>query len=655
MPTIDWVSALTFALPAAAAVFSFVVLLRTSGNDRRQLTEEAVSRLLRDEADRIRLAADEQARGLRQELSENVRRFQDTTINVLGELSDALGVQIVTLCGRLDSGIKTIDERATAIGKKLDEDLGRMSDEANHHRDCLRETLETKLDDTATKQASAAKELREETAVSVRQLGSSVAETLNHLSSQQKERLENVTLALTSLTDNQGKTQEALRRTLESRLESSINVIAERAMAIGTKLDEGLTQLAKEANHHRDCLRETLESKLGDIVTKQVGTAKELREETNRSFQQLGSSVAETLNQLSSQQKERLENVTVAIVSSTEKQEKAQEGLRRAVEGRLDVIRTENAAKLEEIRGTVDERLQQTLEARLGESFHRVVEQLERVYKGIGEMQSLAAGVGDLKKVLSNVRVRGTYGEIQLAMLLEQFLSPEQIIKNAQIKENTQERVEFAIRLPGRDGEHEVLLPIDAKFPQEDWERLMAASDAGDAEVVAEAGRSLENRIKCFAKSIKEKYISPPTTTDFAILFLPTESLYAEVLRRPGLFENLQREHHVTLAGPTTFTALVNALQVGFRSLAIEKRSSEVWHILGAVRTEFGRYNEVVDRLAKQLNTAAKSVESLGVRTRAMNRRLRDVERLPDETAKMMLDSQLNEASEPEDDDAIAA
>ena len=655
MPTIDWVSALTFALPAAAAVFSFVVLLRTSGNDRRQLTEEAVSRLLRDEADRIRLAADEQARGLRQELSENVRGFQDTTIKILGELSDALGAQIMTLCGRLDSGIKTIDERATATGKKLDEDLAKVSDEAGRHRDCLRQTLETKLDDIATKQASAAKELREETTVSVRQLGSTVADTLNHLSSQQKERLENVTLALTSLTDNQGKTQEALRRTLESRLESSINVIAERAMAIGTKLDEGLTQLAKEANHHRDCLRETLESKLGDIVTKQVGTAKELREETNRSFHQLGSSVADTLNHLSSQQKERLENVTVAIVSSTEKQEKAQEGLRRAVEGRLDVIRTENAAKLEEIRGTVDERLQQTLEARLGESFHRVVEQLERVYKGIGEMQSLAAGVGDLKKVLSNVRVRGTYGEIQLAMLLEQFLSPEQIIKNAQIKENTQERVEFAIRLPGRDGEHEVLLPIDAKFPQEDWERLMAASDAGDVEIVAEAGRSLENRIKCFAKSIKEKYISPPTTTDFAILFLPTESLYAEVLRRPGLFENLQREHHVTLTGPTTFTALVNALQVGFRSLAIEKRSSEVWHILGAVRTEFGRYNEVVDRLAKQLNTAAKSVESLGVRTRAMNRRLRDVERLPDETAKMMLDSQLNEASEPEDDDAIAA
>ena len=420
-------------------------------------------------------------------------------------------------------------------------------------------------------------------------------------------------------------------------------------------MDNDLARLNDEANKHRDCLRQTLETKLDDTVTRHAFAAKQLREETSCSFRQLGSSIAETLQHLSSQQKERLENVTAALGSLTEKQEKAQEALKRAVEGRLDVIRTENAAKLEEIRGTVDERLQTTLEARLGESLNRVVEQLERVYKGIGEMQTLATGVGDLKKVLSNVRVRGTFGEIQLAILLEQFLSPEQLIKNAQIRENTQERVEFAIRLPGRDGENEVLLPIDAKFPQEDWERLMSASDAGDADMVADASRAFENRLRCFARSIKEKYISPPRTTDFAILFLPTESLYAEVLRRPGLFEQLQREYHITLTGPTTFTALLNALQVGFRSLAIEKRSSEVWHILGAVRTEFGKYNEVVDRLAKQLNTAAKSVESLGVRTRAMNRKLRDVERLPDETTKMILDSQLHDASEPEDENDIAA
>lgn len=356
------------------------------------------------------------------------------------------------------------------------------------------------------------------------------------------------------------------------------------------------------------------------------------------SFQTLGSTVSETLGQLGEHQKERLEGVTAALSTLTEKQERAQEALKVAVESRLDAIRNESAAKLDEMRKTVDERLQTTLEARLGESFDRVVEQLERVHKGIGEMQSLAAGVGDLKRVLSNVRVRGTYGEVQLGMLLEQVLSPEQFTRNAQVKDDSQERVEFAIKLPGRDVEGEVvLLPIDAKFPQEDYERLVVAAELGDSDAVAEAAQELENRIKGCAKTIRDKYITPPRTADFAILYLPTEGLYAEVLRRPGLFERLQREYHVTLTGPTTLTALLNALQMGFRSLAIEKRSSEVWHILGAVRNEFGKYNEVVDKLSKQLSTAAKSVENLGMRTRAMNRKLRDVEKLPDETANLVL------------------
>lgn len=538
MPATEWVDTLSIILAAAAAVFSLMVLLRASGSDRRQLTQEIVSRMLRDEADRIRSSAEEHARGLRQELSENVRGFQDASIRIFRELSDGLSAQIAAFGDRLDVGIRMIDERTTGIGIKFDDETTKIAEEANRQWNRLHHTLATKFD---------------------------------------------------------------------------------------------------------------------EITTKQAGAAKELREEMSSSFRQLGSSVGETLNHLSLQQKERLENVTAALGSLTERQEKAQEALRGAVEGRLDVIRSENAAKLDEIRATVDDRLQTTLESRLGESFNRVVEQLERVYKGIGEMQTLAAGVGDLKKLLSNVRVRGTFGEVQLAMLLEQFLSPEQILKNVQIKDHTQERVEFAIRLPGRDGEGDVLLPIDAKFPQEDWERLAAASDAGDTDKVADASRALENRIKSFAKSIREKYISPPKTTDFAILFLPTESLYAEVLRRPGFFEQLQREYHVTLAGPTTFTALLNALQVGFRSLAIEKRSSEVWQILGAVRTEFGKYNEVVDRLSKQLNTAAKSVSDLGVRTRAMDRKLRDVERLPEETTKMILDSQLRAGSESEDDESIAA
>ena len=301
------------------------------------------------------------------------------------------------------------------------------------------------------------------------------------------------------------------------------------------------------------------------------------------SFRRLGSNVGEALAQMSEHQKERLESVTTALGSLSDKQERNQEALKQTVENCLETIRVENASKLDEMRRTVDDKLQSTLETRLGESFNRVVEQLERVHKGIGEMQTLAAGVGDLKKVLSNVRVRGTFGEIQLEMLLEQFLSPEQYIKNAQIKEDSQERVEYAVRLPGHGSE--CLLPIDAKFPQEDYERLIIASEKGDAAAVAEAAKDLEGRVRLFAKTIQDKYIAPPRTTEVAILFLPTESLYAEVLRRPGFFDQLQREYHVVLTGPTTFAALLNAFQMGFRWQAIEKRSSEVWKLLGAVAT----------------------------------------------------------------------
>jgi DNA recombination protein RmuC len=421
------------------------------------------------------------------------------------------------------------------------------------------------------------------------------------------------------------------------RMDAGVKMIDERALAIGEKLNHDIAQMGEEATSARDALRHVIEIKLDDAATKHATTTKETRQEMVANFQHLGGVVTDTLGQLGAQQKERLDNVGLALGKLTETQERAQEALRQSVEQKLDAIRTENAAKLEEMRRTVDEKLQSTLEARLGESFTRVVEQLERVHKGIGEMQSLAAGVGDLKRVLSNVRVRGAFGELQLGTLLEQFLSAEQVVKNAQVKENSQERVEFAIKLPGRETGGEVLLPVDAKFPHDDYERLLVAAENGDAEAVAEASKALENRIRFCAKTIRDKYIAPPKTTDFAILFLPTESLYAEVLRRPGLFESIQRDYHVTLTGPTTFTALLNALQMGFRSLAIEKRSSEVWKILGAVRNEFGKYNEVVDRLAKQLNTAAKSVESLGVRTRTMGRKLRDVEVLTDEASQILL------------------
>jgi DNA recombination protein RmuC len=300
------------------------------------------------------------------------------------------------------------------------------------------------------------------------------------------------------------------------------------------------------------------------------------------------------------------------------------------VDGRLHALQDDNAKRLEQMRQTVDEKLQGTLEKRLGESFRLVSAQLEAVQRGLGEMQSLATGVGDLRKVLSNVKVRGTWGEVQLGSLLEQLLAPDQFAKNVATRPGTGERVEFAIRLPGRgDGDAEVLLPIDAKFPVEDYQRLVEASERGDAAGVEEATRALEVRIKGCAKDIHEKYLNPPMTTDFAILFLPTEGLYAEVVRRLGLVELLQRDHKIVVAGPTTLAALLNSLQMGFRTLAIQKRSSEVWQVLGAVKTEFGKFGDVLEKVQKKLEEASNTIDAANVRRRAIEKKLTKVQELP--------------------------
>lgn len=309
--------------------------------------------------------------------------------------------------------------------------------------------------------------------------------------------------------------------------------------------------------------------------------------------------------------------------------------LRETMDRQLRELRQENENKLDEMRRTVDEKLSNTLEKRLGESFRLVSDKLEQVHKGLGEMQTLASGVGDLKKVLSNVKVRGIWGEIQLETLLDQILTPEQYDKNVATIPGRKERVEFAIKLPGRDAP--VYLPIDAKFPQEDYQRLLQAQEdanAADAEI---AGKALESRIKAEAKDISTKYISVPHTTEFAILFLPVEGLYAEVLRRPGLYEFLLQQYHVILAGPTTFAALLNSLQMGFRTLAIEQRSAEVWAVLGAVKTEFSRFGEMLDRTHKKLQEASNSIDTAARKSRTIERRLRDVESLPEEESKKLL------------------
>lgn len=324
------------------------------------------------------------------------------------------------------------------------------------------------------------------------------------------------------------------------------------------------------------------------------------------------------------------QNVTTQLAAGTGVQNAQFEALRGAVEQRLDRIQRDNAEKLEQMRKTVDDKLHETLDKRLSDSFKLVSERLEQVHKGLGEMQVLAAGVGDLKRVLSNVKNRGVLGEVQLAALLEQVLAQEQYETNVATRPGSRERVEFAIKLPGAGGEHSVVwLPIDAKFPLEDYEKLQQAQDAADPVALEAAAKALEARIRLEAKAITEKYVEPPATTDFALLFLPFEGLYAEVLRRPGLFDSLQREYRVTVCGPTTLTALLNSLQMGFRTLAIEKRSSEVWMVLGAVKSEFGKFAEVLASTKRQLQSVANSIDQAEVRTRQIERKLRDVEVLP--------------------------
>jgi len=362
-----------------------------------------------------------------------------------------------------------------------------------------------------------------------------------------------------------------------------------------------------------------------------AGRSRELREEVSGSLGKTAELLTSTVGQLGTTQKEQLESVTSQVRSLVESNQQRMDGLRATISEQLNEMREANEKKLEEMRRTVDEKLQGTLEKRLGESFKLVSERLDAVHKGLGEMQNLATGVGDLKNVLTNVKVRGTWAEYQLEAILEQVLTPEQFDRNVATREGSAERVEFAIRLPGRgdDPEDCVWLPIDSKFPQEDYLRLAEAAREGDADSVAQSSKELLRSVTQSAKTISDKYLNPPRTTDFAVLYLPTEGLYAEVLRQPGLVSQLQQDHRVVVSGPTTIAALLNSLRLGFRSLAIEQQASEVWQVLAAVKAEFGKFGGVLDKVKKQLATASNTIDETQTRTRAMARKLREVEQLP--------------------------
>ncbi|HEX2530062.1 MAG TPA: DNA recombination protein RmuC, partial [Burkholderiaceae bacterium] len=335
-------------------------------------------------------------------------------------------------------------------------------------------------------------------------------------------------------------------------------------------------------------------------------------------------------------------NQTLSALAESNAQRMAE--IRATLETKIRDLQADNGARLEEMRRTVDEKLHATLEQRLGESFKLVSDRLEKVHQGLGEMQQLAVGVGDLKRMLTNVKTRGTWGEVQLEMLLEQVLTPDQYAKNVETVPGSGERVEFAIKLPGQDEGRPVWMPIDAKFPKEQYERLVEAAEHADVDGVALAGRELERVVRLEARTIAEKYLSPPLTTDFAILFLPTEGLYAEVMRRPGLADEMQRTCRVSIAGPSTLSALLNSLQMGFRTLALEKRSSEVWQVLGAVKTEFGKFGDVLAATKNTLERAAKNIEQAETRSRQMARKLKSVEALPSDAAQLLLGTELSGA-----------
>ena len=470
------------------------------------------------------------------------------------------------------SRLDELDKSQLRVHELVQKEIAQNRGEALASSQLLRKEITENLESARAQSATAAQSQRQELSASIKELGDSLVRTLGEMSASQK-----------AAGDTHVRSQGEIAKAQQQQFESFAQRLATFASSSEQKLDATKLQIAESAKAQRDELAASIRA-FGEAVNAQ-------------------------------------------LAKLTTSSELKLDALRTAVEHKLSQIQTDNAAKLEEMRKTVDEKLQGTLDKRLGESFKQVSDRLEQVHKGLGEMQTLATGVGDLKKVLTNVKTRGTWGEYALGNLIEQVLTPDQYLQNVPTKEGSTERVEFCVRMPGRgEGNEDLLLPIDAKFPREDYERLVEASERADVAGVEECSAKLEARVRSFAQDICDKYINPPRTTDFAILFLPTEGLFAEVLRRPGLVTMVQEKYRVSIAGPTTLLALLNSLQMGFRTLAIQKRSSEVWQVLGEVKTEFGKFGDVLKKVEKKLQEASNVVSEAQTRSRAVDRKLKNVE-----------------------------
>ncbi|MGL4985609.1 MAG: DNA recombination protein RmuC [Treponemataceae bacterium] len=455
------------------------------------------------------------------------------------------------------------------------------------------------------------------------------------------------TLSAKEARDELSKSLKSFEEKFNESIKDFNDVQKQKFDELGKQQTE-LTRETKETlEKHRDDLQasfkgfsELLEQKLSNMQHSNTLSAKETRDELSKSLKSFEEKFGLSVKDFNDVQRQKFDELGKQQTELTKETKETLEKVRSAVELKLSEIQKDNSEKLEKMRETVDEKLHKTLETRLGESFKIVSERLELVQKGLGEMQNLATGVGELKNVLSNVKTKGVLGEYQLASILEQVLTPNQYSQNVKTKAGSNDHVEFAVMIPNKnDSQKNIWLPIDAKFPSEDYERLMNAYDASSVEQIEKSKKEIEKRIKSFAKDIATKYIDPPSTTDFAIMFLPFEGLYAEVLRIPGLFESLQRDFKITITGPTTISAFLNSLQMGFRTLAVEKRTSEIWSLLGAVRTEFGKFGEVLENTQKKLASASKEIENAGVRSRQIERKLKDVQELPETEATKLLDA----------------
>ncbi len=573
------------AITFLIAVMSIVLLFQRTPEGATERSARKASALVRDE---LRLGREE-ARGSAKELRE--------------EISASLKDTHQTLTASLDEKTRIQQERLQSMATSISE----LTSSNQVAQDRTRDTIDLRIKELQQGNEKKLEEVKLEVSAGLRTAGEAVSRELGAFGNVQQERFAGMQTQLKELGDSNEKALDGIRGTLDSR-------VKELQQGNEKKLDE-------------------------------------MKGEVSSGLRTASESVTKSLDTVAKTQQERLDGMTGQIKELGTSTQKTLEGIRDTVDKRVRELQEGNEKRLEEMRKTVDEKLHDTLEKRLGESFNLVSQRLEAVQKGLGEMRALAAGVGDLQRVLTNVKSRGTWAEIQLGSILEQFLTAEQFAKNVAVKSGSSERVEYAVRLPGRDGDPSscVWLPIDSKFPQEDYIRLQDAADKADADAVHTAAVAIAKSIKNSAKDVNEKYINPPKTTDFAIIFLATEGLYAEVIRQPELVDQLQRDHRVIVAGPTTLAALLSSLRMGFQTLAIEKRSSEVWEVLGAVKTEFSKFGKIIGKVRGHLTKASDSLEETDRRTRAMERKLRSVERLPDPRATAVLADVLIDTEEERD------